>query len=250
MTSMIHNFTSEAAIPTKKRSGGGLKAESSQDEIKTKKARSGAVNDSALPEPPDPMEDKRQVKVQVNPEPAVHPALISPPSLPLVAVTRDMILNAEDDNEEEELEGDQNEEGEIHRGSKSSKGSKKASGSSVRSNESKERKKASGGGKSSGGSRSKQQQPPSSAADHDGSENVQLAERVPMESINQNASAPLFRPAFGLRGPKGGFKPPTSTIFGQGDSKPSSSDGVNAFGEGMNQGYKVPGLRRKQPPRN
>ena len=249
MTSMIHNFTSEAAIPTKKRSGGCSKAESfSQGENQTKRSRSGGVNKptAAASVPLDGLEANvnkaaNEVMVVVEPEAAVNLVLISPPSFPL-PLNRDMFLNADEDEEQ-----DEGEEKVQQANKKSTKGTKKASGSSARSDDSKVNKahKASRG---SHQSKQQQQPPPPSADDQERADQLVATERAPMATLDQNAPAAmsLYRPAFGIRGPNKSFKTPSSTNLGLGEAAPSSAGN----GGGEAQAYRVPGLRRrKAPPR-
>jgi hypothetical protein len=249
MTSMIHNFTSEAAILTNKRSGGCSKAGSfSQGENPTKRARSGGVNEpsAAAPVPLDGSEAMvtkaaNEVAVVVEPEAAVNLFLISPPSFPL-PLNRDMFLNADEDEEQ-----DEGEEKVQQANKKRTKGSKKTSGSSARSGDSKDNKAP----KASRGShqlQSKQQQPTPPSADNQERADGQATERAPMSTLNPNAPVSLFRPAhaFGIRGPNRTFKTPSSTILGLGEAAPSSAGNVG----GEAQAYRVPGLRRrKAPPR-
>lgn len=259
MTTMIQNFTSDAAIPPKKCLSGGVKVDSlSQGEKKSKKAQSGGVKEpAAAPSSLDRLETEKEDVTMLPPAPPINPLLLSPPSLP-VAVNRDMFLSVEDEDEgavknkiKEEVRAYHDEEWQA------AKRSKKTSGASARSNDSKEGKpkkasKASGGGKSSG--RSKEQPlPPSPSAQRNENGQIAVNERAPTAAIGKNAYASFYRPAFGIRGPKN-FKPPSSTIIGQGEIHFSAPGHDHGHSGGLltvgveNGGYKVPGLRKRHAP--
>ena len=192
-------------------------------------------------------------KADVNEE-VLNTIIISPPSLPISATNRSMFLHP--DEEDVEVDKENGDEDEKVAGKRSSKG-KKASGSSEvgRSsggqgeNEGEVKKKSKrGSGKASGGKPQGQDLATSalfSAANLQALIDEEAA--FPLEPVNLNvaqgqSSAPLFRPAFGIRGPRNGFKPPTSTLYGNNqpsNAPPAADGGVPAVG------YKVPGLRRK-----